>query len=148
MDENMTVPRELVGAMMKRLQHLEERIGRIYMVHRKTGCTDCDLCRDLQQVLAGGMAGSGPGGGPPTWVLPFMDHTSTCGYPDTQCTCSLGPEIPEIDALCKCGHPRRFHAQRGDGTPPHGPCYLHRTEVKTCPCDHFEAARGDVVGLA
>lgn len=42
MDENMTVPRELMGAMMKRLQHLEEGIGRIYMVHRKTGCTDCD----------------------------------------------------------------------------------------------------------
>jgi hypothetical protein len=81
-------------------------------------------------------------------VLPFVDHTSTCAYPDTQCTCSLGPEIPEIDALCKCGHPRRFHAQRGDGTPQHGPCYLHRTEVKTCPCDHFEAARGDIVGLA
>jgi hypothetical protein len=45
--------------------------------------------------------------------------------------------------VCKCGHPRRFHAERGDGTPPHGPCYLRRTEVKTCPCDHFEAARGD-----
>ena len=71
MDDNMTVPRELVGAMMKRIQHLEEGIGRIYMIHRKTGCTDCDLCRDLQQVLAGGIAGSGPGGGPPTWVLPF-----------------------------------------------------------------------------
>jgi hypothetical protein len=141
MDEHMTVPRELVGAMAMRIQHLEEGIGRIFMVHRKSGCTGCDFCKDLAQVLAGGMAGAGPGGGPPTWVLPLIGHTSTCRYPDTQCTCPLGHGT---DALCKCGHPRRFHAQRGDGFPPHGPCYLLRTELKkACSCEHFE-----VPGLA
>jgi hypothetical protein len=140
MDELMTIPRDLVGAMMKRTQHLEEGIGRIYLTHKKTGCKGCDVCMDLQQVLTGGFpeswAASGAGGGPPAWVLPLMEHEKACGYPDTDRTCPLGPK-PEV--LCKCGHPRRFHTERGDGTPPHGPCYLRRTEVKTCPCDHFEA---------
>jgi hypothetical protein len=106
MDEHMTIPKDLVGAMMQRLHHLEEGIGRIYLTHRKTGCTGCDLCRRLEQVLAGGMAGSGPGEQSPTWIMALAEHKSACGYPDTPCTCFLEP-----DGLCKCGHPRGFHAQ-------------------------------------
>jgi hypothetical protein len=38
-EKGITVPRDLVAEMFKRLQHLEEGIGRIYQTHRNAGCT-------------------------------------------------------------------------------------------------------------
>jgi hypothetical protein len=96
-DRYMTVSRDLVGAMMKRLQDLEEGIGRIYMAHKKAGCAGCDLCKSIERVLlVGALSGAGRGGGPPASLLPFIEHASTCGYPDAHCTCPIQQAMKDL----------------------------------------------------
>jgi hypothetical protein len=71
-------------------------LARSYKAHKKAGCTGCDLCREIQEALQTRPFIVGLTGPPtaqrmqlPTWMLEFIEHKTSCGYPKTECTCPL-----------------------------------------------------------